>query len=81
MWQKLVKWAQGRTTLFAIFFAISGTVLEWFRRLEPNYILLIGAIQALVLAHSAKEDYFAMKNAALGLAAPPSAGATNVTSA
>lgn len=58
---KIANWAEGRHTLFAIFFAVHGTILAWFHRLDLNYIALIGAIQGLVLAHSAKEDYFAQK--------------------
>lgn len=47
--------------MFAIYFTIMGTILEWFNKLDPNFIMLIGAIQALVIGHSIKEDYFATK--------------------
>lgn len=61
MFKKLIQWAQGRHTLFAVFFALFGSVLQWFHRLDMNYIALIGAVQAFVFAHSCKEDYFANK--------------------
>ncbi len=48
--------------MFAAFFALSGTVMQWYHHLDMNYVALIGAIQGLVLAHSAKEDYFASKS-------------------
>lgn len=63
MFKKIVLWCQGRHTLFAIFFAIYGSILQWFHRLDVNYIMLIGAIQSFVLGHSIKEDYFASKAA------------------
>jgi len=58
MFKKMLMWCQGRHTLFAVFFAASGTVLEWFHRLDLNYVALIGAVQGFVFAHSFKEDYF-----------------------
>lgn len=47
--------------MFAIYFTVMGTILEWFNKLDPNFIMLIGAVQALVIGHSIKEDYFAAK--------------------
>jgi hypothetical protein len=61
LFDKIMKFAQGRTTAFAAFFAASATILEWFGHLSMNYVAAIGAIQALVLAHSTKEDYFEKK--------------------
>lgn len=58
MLQKFFNWAQGRHTGFAVFFALSGTTLQWFHKLDLTYIAFIGAIQTFVFAHSAKEDYF-----------------------
>jgi hypothetical protein len=63
MFKKVILWAQGRHTLFAAYFTIVGTILEWFHRLDANYIMLIGAVQTFVLGHSIKEDYFASKAA------------------
>jgi hypothetical protein len=61
-WMKSVlQWSAGRTTGFAAFFALSATVLEWAGHLTMTYVAAIGAIQALVLAHSTKEDYFDKK--------------------
>lgn len=62
MFNKVARWMSGRHTLFAAFFAVAGTVLEVFHRLDMNYVALIGAVQGFVLMHSAKEDYFAAKN-------------------
>lgn len=59
MLNKIFKWCSGRHTTFAVYFAGMGTLLAWFHRLDPNYVALVGAIQALIFAHSAKEDYFA----------------------
>jgi hypothetical protein len=62
MIKKILVWSQGRHTAFAIFFTVMGTTMAWFHRLDPSYIALVGAIQAFVFAHSAKEDYFEKKN-------------------
>jgi hypothetical protein len=62
MFSKLIKWATGRHTLFAIYFTISGTVLQIYHKLDGNFIALIAAIQAFILGHSVKEDYFSSKN-------------------
>jgi hypothetical protein len=61
MFNKVINWLKGRSTMFAIYFTIMGTVMAWFGKLDPNFIMLIGAVQGLVIAHSAKEDYFAGK--------------------
>jgi hypothetical protein len=61
MFKKMMDWAQGRHTAFAAYFAIVGSVFQWFHHLDSNYIALIAAVQGLVLAHSAKEDYFESK--------------------
>ena len=53
----------GRSTAFAVYFTIIGTVLQWFGKLDMQYIGLIAVVQALVLGHSVKEDYFAAKAA------------------
>jgi hypothetical protein len=70
MLQKLSRWLQGRHTMFAIYFALVGTVLAWYHRLDINFIMLIGAVQSFVLGHSIKEDWFAMKAAAAQQATP-----------
>jgi hypothetical protein len=56
--QKMFAFCQGRHTFFALFFTIMGTALAWFHLLDMSYVGLIGAVQAFVFAHSAKEDYF-----------------------
>lgn len=56
---------QGRSTFFAAFFAIAGTMLAFKGILTPTYVTMIGAIQALVLAHSVKEDLL-LKSGGIG---------------
>ena len=58
---KVINFFCGRNTLMAIFFTIMGTILQWVGKLDMNYIMLIGVIQALVLGHSVKEDIFNSK--------------------
>ena len=50
---------QGRCTFFAIVFSIVG-LYGWLvlNRDLTSFALFAGAIQALLIAHSAKEDYF-----------------------
>lgn len=48
----------GRHTMFAIFFAVTAFVLALKGKLTADYVGIITALQAFVLAHSAKEDYF-----------------------
>ena len=60
---KIIKWCNGRHTVFALYFAFMGTALAWFHKLDANFIALITAIQGLVFAHSVKEDYFSSKDA------------------
>jgi hypothetical protein len=63
MLQKLFALCRGRHTAFAIFFALSMTALAAFGKLTGDYVAGIGAVQALLFAHSVKEDYFANKGA------------------
>jgi len=62
MFKKLIIWAQGRHTLFAGIELILGTVLAWFGKLDMAYVALCGTVQAMVLGHSIKEDYFGKKD-------------------
>lgn len=48
----------GRHTTFAIFFAVTGFVLALKGKLTTDYVGLITALQAFVLVHSVKEDYY-----------------------
>jgi hypothetical protein len=49
---------QGRATAFAIVFTICG-LIGFFKKYDlTSYALFVGAIQAMVVAHSIKEDYF-----------------------
>jgi hypothetical protein len=59
--KRLLAWPQGRTTTFAAFFALFGSILAWFSRLTPTYIALVTALQGYVVVHSIKEDYFDKK--------------------
>jgi hypothetical protein len=47
----------GRCTFFALLFAFAGVGLAFAGKLTADYVALVGAIQALLVAHSAKEDY------------------------
>jgi hypothetical protein len=58
MLKKLVAWANGRHTMFAGYFALTGTALQLVHKLDGNFIALIAAVQAFVFAHSAQENYF-----------------------
>lgn len=58
MFKSLMNKLQGRHTAFALFFTLSGTLMAWFHRLDPNYVALITVIQGWVFAHSYKEDKF-----------------------
>lgn len=62
--------------MFAIYFALVGTLLAWYHRLDINFIMLIGAVQSFVLGHSIKEDWFAMKAAAAQQATPDTSSTT-----
>lgn len=62
MFNRIVRWAQGRHTLFAIYFALTGTVLQVFHRLDGNFIALITAVQGFVFAHSYAENKFGITN-------------------
>lgn len=62
MFKKLVTWSQGRHTLFALYFALSGTVLQLCHRLDGNFIALIAAVQAFVFAHALQENHFEKKD-------------------
>lgn len=62
MFSKMVRWAQGRHTLFALYFTLAGTVLQVFHRLDGNFIALITAVQGFVFAHSYAESKFNISN-------------------
>jgi hypothetical protein len=49
---------QGRATTFAIVFTVVGIRLAFLGKLTADYVALVSAIQALVVGHSIKEDYF-----------------------
>ena len=54
-------WFQGRATFFAILFTICG-LIGFFKHYDlTSYALFVGAIQAMVVGHSLKEDYFEMR--------------------
>ena len=63
MFSKIVTWTKGRSTAFAVFFAGFGSILAWFHRLDGSYVGLVTALQAYVVIHSTKEDYFNSKAA------------------
>lgn len=54
---KLCDMFNGRCTFFAVVFTVAGIILAFTGKLTSQYVLFVGAIQALLVAHSAKEDY------------------------
>ncbi len=58
---------QGRSTAFAIVFAIVGIILAFLGKLNGDYALFVTAIQGLVFCHSAKEDWVDYKQRQLQL--------------
>lgn len=53
---------QGRCTFFALLFTICG-LIGFFKHYDlTSYALFVGAIQAMIVGHSLKEDYFARRN-------------------
>ena len=53
---------QGRATFFASVFTLAGIILAFKGKLDANYSLFVASIQALIFAHSCKEDWFSLKN-------------------
>lgn len=47
----------GRCTFFAVVFTVCGIILAFQGKLTMQYVALVGSIQGLIVAHSAKEDY------------------------
>lgn len=62
MLKRFFGWCAGRHTGFAVFFALMGTLLQWFHRLDGQYIALITVLQGWVFAHSYQENKFAAQN-------------------
>lgn len=54
---KIYNFFGGRCTFFAFWFTTAGIWLAAHDHLTATYVALVGAIQTLILAHSAKEDY------------------------
>ncbi len=48
----------GRCTTFTIAFTAAGITLAFQGKLTPVFVAFVGAIQALILAHSVKEDHY-----------------------
>ena len=65
---RIFNFFQGRCTFFAIVFSGVGIALAFLGKLTAEYVALVGAIQALLLAHSAKEDYHERATADAGQA-------------
>ena len=47
----------GRCTTFAILFTVVGIVQEFRGKLDMNFVALVGAVQALLVIHSTKQDW------------------------
>lgn len=52
----ITKYFMGRSTFFAVFFALTAFILALLGKLTDSYAAVITALQAFVLLHSAKED-------------------------
>jgi len=52
---------QGRHTTFVAFFAVVGTALQYFHRLDSTYIAFMTSLMGFVLGHSIKEDHYEAK--------------------
>lgn len=55
---KVYNWFGGRCTFFALLFITCGICLAFKAKLTADYVALASATQLLLVAHSAKEDYF-----------------------
>lgn len=53
---------QGRCTAAAIVFTTAGIILAFKGKLTADYVALVGAIQALIVAHSMGQDYHERKS-------------------
>ena len=54
---RIYGWFAGRCSFFALLFSLSGITLAFGGKLTVTFVSLVGAIQALIVAHSVKEDY------------------------
>jgi hypothetical protein len=52
----LFKLFMGRCTFFAVVFTVVGIILAFVGKLTAEFVALVGAIQALLVIHSTKED-------------------------
>ena len=57
LFAKLTDMFSGRCTFFAVVFTVVGIILAFKGKLSGEYVALVGAIQALLVVHSTKEDY------------------------
>jgi TRAP-type C4-dicarboxylate transport system permease large subunit len=55
---KVYNFFGGRCTFFALLFITSGIALAFMGKLNGDYVAMAAATQTLLVAHSAKEDYF-----------------------
>jgi hypothetical protein len=56
--QKLFSGLQGRTTSFITGFFIMGHIMQWFHRLDAQYITFMSLLMSFVLGHSIQENAF-----------------------
>ena len=54
---RIYGWFGGRCSFFALLFSLSGIALAFGSKLTVTFVSLVGAIQALIVTHSIKEDY------------------------
>lgn len=58
MLDKLASYFGGRHTFFLSINLVIGVGMGWYHRLDSNLVTLLLGLQALVLAHSVKEDHY-----------------------
>jgi hypothetical protein len=56
--EKATAFFQGRHTLFVTVCVVIGVGTAWFGKLDANLVALLLGLQGMILAHSAKDDYF-----------------------
>jgi hypothetical protein len=72
---------QGRATFFAVVFTISGITLAFLGKLTADFVGLVGSIQALIFAHSIKEDYYDFRHRQLDIQRQPAVPPANLPAA
>lgn len=54
---KVYNWFGGRSSAFALWFFVAGTILAFIDKLSVNYIAMAGALQTIITTRSIADDY------------------------